>query len=95
MIWWDESPADALPAVYAGARALVLPSHYEGFGLPALEAMACGTPTIVSDIPALREVVGDEGWLIDPAEPETITDALRLTVEHPERLEKESNSCFE
>ena len=94
VIWWDEVPADALPAVYAGARALVLPSHYEGFGLPALEAMACGTTTIVSDIPALREVVGDEGWLIDPAEPETITDALRLTVDHPERLVKESKAAL-
>lgn len=94
VIWWDESPADALPAVYAGARALVLPSYYEGFGLPVLEAMACGTPTIVSNIPALREVVGDEGWMIDPAEPETITDALRLAVEHPERLAQKRTAAL-
>ena len=94
VIWWDELPADALPAVYAGARALVLPSHYEGFGLPALEAMACGTPTIVSDIPALREVVGDGGWLIDPAEPETIADALRMAIEHTERLERERTAAL-
>ena len=94
VIWWDESPFAALPAVYAGSRALVLPSHYEGFGLPALEAMACGTPPIVSDIPALREVVGDAGWLIDPAEPETIAAAMRQAVEYPERLAQERSAAL-
>ena len=50
-----------LPALYANAELFVLPSFDEGFGLPALEAMACGTPVIVSDRGALPEVVGDAG----------------------------------
>lgn len=58
---------EELPAYYRGARALLIPSFYEGFGLPALEAMACGTPVIASNVTALPEVVGDAGLLIDPA----------------------------
>ena len=66
-----------MPAIYNGARVLALPSHYEGFGLTALEAMACGTPTVVSDRGSLPEVVGDTGLLVDPDDPEDIADALR------------------
>lgn len=66
-----------LPAVYNLAATLVLPSFYEGFGMPSLEAMACGTPVIVSDNSALPEVVGDAGLLIDAGDPATLTDALQ------------------
>lgn len=93
--WWDSLSAAALPSVYAGARALILPSHYEGFGLPVLEAMACGTPAIVSDIPALREVVGNVGWFINPADPQTIAIALRATLEQTERLKRESAAALQ
>ena len=93
--WRESTPAAALPALYAGARALVLPSHYEGFGLPTLEAMACGTPPIVSDIPALREVVGNVGWRIDPTQPATIAAALRATLEQSERLERERAAALQ
>ena len=55
-----------LPYLYNAARLLVHPSFYEGFGLPPLEAMACGIPVIVSNVAALPEVVGDAGLLIDP-----------------------------
>ncbi|MBA3824741.1 MAG: glycosyltransferase, partial [Ktedonobacterales bacterium] len=48
-----------LPAIYSGALAFVYPSQYEGFGLPPLEAMACGAPVVISDHPALQEVAGD------------------------------------
>jgi glycosyltransferase involved in cell wall biosynthesis len=65
-----------LPAVYNGASVLALPSFYEGFGLPALEAMACGIPTVVSDRGALPEVIGDAGLLVDPNQPQSIADAL-------------------
>lgn len=53
-----------LPGLYCGALCFVYPSLYEGFGLPVLEAMACGVPVIASDIPALREVTGNAGFLV-------------------------------
>jgi glycosyltransferase involved in cell wall biosynthesis len=55
-----------LPALYGGATVVVLPSLEEGFGLPALEAMACGAPVVASRLGALPEVVGDAGLLVDP-----------------------------
>lgn len=64
-----------LPALYSGATVFVYPSLYEGFGLPPLEAMACGTPVITSNVSSLPEVVGDGGICIDPY------DAKRLKVE--------------
>lgn len=65
-----------LARLYNAARCLALPSYYEGFGLPPLEAMACGTPVVVSDCASLPEVVGDAGLLIDPTNPESLADAL-------------------
>jgi glycosyltransferase involved in cell wall biosynthesis len=56
---------DELRSLYAGATAILVPSLHEGFGLPALDAMFAGVPVIASDIPALREVVGDAGLLIE------------------------------
>ena len=56
----------ACPALVAGARALVLPSFAEGFGLPVLEAQAAGTPVACSDLPALREAAGDAAVFFDP-----------------------------
>lgn len=74
---WLENPPDAdLPALYGGARLLCLPSFYEGFGLPALEAMACGTPVVVSDRGSLPEVVGDAGSLVNPDDPASIAAGL-------------------
>jgi glycosyltransferase involved in cell wall biosynthesis len=67
---------DTMPALYNLAHTLVLPSHYEGFGLPALEAMACGIPPIVSRRSSLPEVVGDVGLLIDPDDPRDIAAAM-------------------
>ena len=69
-------PDEHLPGLYAGARAFVLPSLYEGFGLPALEAMAAGTPVVVSDRGGLPEVVGDRATLVDPERPEQIAEAV-------------------
>jgi glycosyltransferase involved in cell wall biosynthesis len=53
-------------ALYTGAEALVFPSRYEGFGFPVLEAMACGTPVVTSNVSSLPEVAGDAAVLVDP-----------------------------
>lgn len=64
------------PALMCGARAFVFPSLYEGFGMPPLEAMACGTPVIASNTASLPEVVGDAGILVDPASEGEICRAM-------------------
>jgi glycosyltransferase involved in cell wall biosynthesis len=63
-------------ALLGGAEALVYPSLYEGFGLPVLEAMACGTPVVTSDVSALPEIAGDAALLVDPRDPEAIASAM-------------------
>lgn len=68
---------EELPLLYNAAECLVLPSLYEGFGLPALEAMACGTPVICSQTTSLPEVVGDAAKLVDPISVESIRDGLK------------------
>jgi glycosyltransferase involved in cell wall biosynthesis len=65
-----------LPALYGGADAVVQPSLEEGFGLPALEAMACGAPVVASRRGALPEVVGDAGLLVEPEDERALTAAL-------------------
>jgi glycosyltransferase involved in cell wall biosynthesis len=65
-----------LPGLMSGAVALAFPSLYEGFGLPALEAMACGTPVLTSGCSSLPEVVGDAAQLVDPLNTEAIADGL-------------------
>jgi glycosyltransferase involved in cell wall biosynthesis len=67
---------DDLPALYTGASAFVMPSLDEGFGLPALEAMACGAPVVASDRGALPEVVADAGLLVDAANEAALTDGM-------------------
>lgn len=69
-------PDDDLAAVYNGARALVYPSLYEGFGLPPLEMMACGGPVLASTAAALKEVFGSHAQLIDPDDDDGWTEAL-------------------
>jgi len=66
-----------LPGLYAQAELLVLPSFDEGFGLPVIEAMACGTPVIVSNGGALPEVVGDAGLIFDLEKPDDLANAIR------------------
>lgn len=70
-------PDADLPALMAGAEMLVLPSFAEGFGLPALEAQAVGTPVVCSDIPALREATGGVALFVDPVDPGSIAGAMR------------------
>jgi glycosyltransferase involved in cell wall biosynthesis len=67
----------ARPPLLGGARAFVYPSLYEGFGLPPLEAMACGTPVVTSSVASLVEVVGDAALLVDPRDVAALAAALR------------------
>ena len=79
-------PDADLPGLYSAASVLVMPSFYEGFGLPALEAMSCGTPVVAANRASLPEVVGEAGLLVDPEEPEHIAEALKqVLTDEPER----------
>ncbi len=80
LLWREAVPQDAMPALYNGAVALVTPSFYEGFGFPALEAMACGTLPIVSNRSSLPEVVGEVGLQVDAEDQAAITAALQRTL---------------
>jgi len=94
---------DDLPALYSGASAFIFPSTYEGFGLPVLEAMACGAPVITSNTTALAEVFGDAAMLISPEKPEEIAHAMQVIIEdkslarnlHEEGLRKASKLTWE
>jgi glycosyltransferase involved in cell wall biosynthesis len=73
-----------LPALYRAAAFLVYPSLAEGFGLPVAEAMACGTPVIASNIPAIAEVAGEAALLVDPRDTDAIARAMRRLHSDPE-----------
>ncbi len=73
-----------LPAVYGGATVVAFPSDFEGFGLPALEGMACGVPVVCSHTSSLPEIAGDAALLVDPADTEAITAALRRVLSEPD-----------
>jgi glycosyltransferase involved in cell wall biosynthesis len=84
------APED-LPALYAGAIALVCPSLAEGFGLPVLEAMACGTPVVCARAGALPEVAGEAVLYVDPSDVTSITTGLDRILED-ETLRRELSS---
>jgi glycosyltransferase involved in cell wall biosynthesis len=68
-------PDEHLAAIYSGARALVFPSDDEGFGLPTIEALACGTPVVATDIPVLREVLGERATFVEAGDLEGLLAA--------------------
>ncbi len=72
----DYCEPDVLPHLYAAAEMLVYPSLFEGFGLPPLEAMSCGTPVVASEASAIPEVVGDDALLVDPFDATSIATAI-------------------
>jgi glycosyltransferase involved in cell wall biosynthesis len=74
--WLGRVPDETLAALYRGARCFAYPSLYEGFGIPILEAMACGTPVVTSAGGATEEVAGGAAVLVDPLEPESIAAGI-------------------
>jgi glycosyltransferase involved in cell wall biosynthesis len=80
VILTDYVPEDDLPGLYSGATAFVYPSIFEGFGLPVLEAMACGAPVVTSNSSALPEVVGTAGLMVDPYDEEALAKAIQRLV---------------
>lgn len=76
-------PASELPLWYNAAEAFVFPSVYEGFGLPVIEAMACGTPVLVSDVSSLPEAAGDAGCLLPPYNVNAWAEALNRVIHDP------------
>jgi len=81
-------PEEDLPALYNLADLFVFPSLYEGFGLPPLEAMACGTPVVVSALSSLPEVVGDGALLVPPQEVEVLAGAMEKALSDPSLREE-------
>ncbi len=76
-------PESDLPAIYSSALCFVYPSYFEGFGLPPLEAMKCGTPVIVGNQTSLPEVVGNAGLTVDPFDVDAIAGAIRRLMNDP------------
>jgi glycosyltransferase involved in cell wall biosynthesis len=75
---------EELVHLYSATSCFVFPSLYEGFGLPPLEAMACGAPVVAADRTSVPEVVGDAGILVDPSDPDALADALERVLLSPE-----------
>jgi glycosyltransferase involved in cell wall biosynthesis len=91
----DYVEREDLPALYSGAVALTFPSLYEGFGLPAMEAMACGTPVIASNVSSLPEVVDDAGIMLDPHDAGAWADVVQRLVREPGLREELSRKGLE
>jgi len=76
-------PIEDLPVFYSGAEALVYASFYEGYGLPILEAFACGTPVVTSDVSSMPEVAGDAAELVDPGDVASIAEGIKKVLRGP------------
>jgi glycosyltransferase involved in cell wall biosynthesis len=83
------------PALYRGATAFLYPTHYEGFGLPALEALACGVPVVGSNASSVPEIVGEAGILVEPDDARSMAGALIAVVTDDELHEKLANAAQE
>jgi glycosyltransferase involved in cell wall biosynthesis len=84
--WLGEVPDAELASLYRGARCVAYTSLYEGFGLPVLEAMACGAPVVTSAGSATEEVAGSAAVVVDPRDPEAIAAGIRHALERSDEL---------
>ena len=80
------TPPDELPRLYRGASVVVYPSLFEGFGMPVVEAMACGVPVVASSHPSLDEACGDTAVRVDPRDPDAIAGGIRTALARREEL---------
>jgi glycosyltransferase involved in cell wall biosynthesis len=94
LIFTGYVPDDALPLLYNAAEVFAFPSRYEGFGLPVLEAMACGTPVVAGDAPAVNEIVGDAALLVPPNDWRALADAIERVLTDPLLAERLRHQGF-
>lgn len=81
---------DLLPALYANAQAFVMPSLQEGFGIPLVEAAACGVPVVTSNHSSMKEIMGDAGVFVDPNDTVSITSGIQKALHHHDELSRKS-----
>ncbi len=88
VIFLENVADDVLPHIYKAARLFVYPSFAEGFGIPPLEAMACGIPVITSNTTSIPEIVSEAGTLVDPYDTNMLAEAMHTVLNEPNRSEK-------
>lgn len=88
-------PYEDLPALYSTAEVFVFPSRYEGFGLPPLEAMKCGTPVITSNMSSLPEIVGDRGMMVSPNDHEKLAELIMKILSDQQLRTELSTYCLQ
>jgi glycosyltransferase involved in cell wall biosynthesis len=81
----DSVPEADLRALYTHAELVLFPTLAEGFGLPAIQAVGCGVPVVASDLPVLREVIGDAAEFVDPSDPAAMAAAVLGLINNPQR----------
>lgn len=86
VVFTDFVPEEEVSTLMAGAKVFVLPSFWEGFGIPVVEAMACGVPVVVSRAGSLPEIVGEAGIIVDPYKPEAIAQGIGQALEQEDEL---------